>query len=608
MLNNLNYFIMKNKTNLNLATKNFKSIILLISLSIFASYINAEVIIPNEDEKNSLKVYLVKNPSISNPAFTTDIDNNLTISKTNLNVIAGKIKSNACLLNDVDESNYNLSDEDTTYYKVYSMYASYGIENIVKILSDDSEKDIVNFANSLGIELEVETVCKKSINGNSLGIYYDPDLFFISDYIYNLLLENNKLLQGITDADIVGTWTFDEMKTLSDNYLEGLAEEDRGVNEIQQRFTNLAEEKSKDFMGSLYLSHRSYGSQKFCTLNYSGDDAVAVIGYRQMGDEMIIDKSVIDYYKEKEITLNYNENEYYFDKTFDDISEAFLSIKPKLMVSKRYDDVYYFSDDYCNIFVDYPENLLKLKNAIERDIGSYMSFGNLFDKNTTSNKYALSKGFDDYDQYSFALQINATYQEIKSLISKYQILNQSEFKKIQDEIVSTGYSNDTSLSKVLTYLSDLNSAQQQGMNVVDFKNARVDEKERLAKIAREQEQLRQAEFAKEYPYTATLTCGMGGGDHINIFGCFSGSGSYGADTELEITNGQNYQMYKVYNLGQAGNEYNTGLEINLRDSFKIFAQNSAEYLVLSLKIIDNATGASVFEDSAAQYGVISISN
>ena len=100
---------------------------------------------------------------------------------------------------------------------------------------------------------------------------------------------------------------------------------------------------------------------------------------------------------------------------------------------------------------------------------------------------------------------------------------------------------------------------------------------------------------------------MSGGDHINIFGCFVG-GKYGVDTELEITNGQNYQMYKVYNLGQAGNEYRTGLEINLKESFKIFAQNSAEHLVLSLKIIDNATGATVFEDSAAQYGRINVSN
>jgi len=30
--------------------------------------------------------------------------------------------------------------------------------------------------------------------------------------------------------------------------------------------------------------------------------------------------------------------------------------------------------------------------------------------------------------------------------------------------------------------------------------------------------------------------------------------------------------------------------------------------VLSLKIIDNATGATLYQDSAAQYGVISITN
>ena len=267
--------------------------------------------------------------------------------------------------------------------------------------------------------------------------------------------------------------------------------------------------------------------------------------------------------------------------------------------------------------INYPENLLKLKNALERDLGVQTVIGNLWDRTTTSNQYALGQGYDNYEQYNFAYQIQANYGEIKSL-ENYQILNQSEFKKVQDEIVSTGYSNDTSPNNVLTYLDDLSKAQQQNMDVNEYRDARVKEEDRLAKIAREEEQLRQAEFAKEeqlrqaefakeYPYTATLTCGLGGGDHINIFGCFVG-GKYGVDTELEITNGQNYQMYKVYNLGQAGNEYRTGLEINLKESFKIFAQNSAEHLVLSLKIIDNATGATVFEDSAAQYGRINVSN
>ena len=592
--------------------KNFKSLILLISLSIFSSYINAEVIIPSEDEKTSLQVYLMKYPGLSNPVFTTDIDNNLTISKTNPDVIAGKIKSSACHLNDLTNYAKGLLEIDSqnemiNFLQVDSMYANYGIENLAKILSGEGENAIVNFANSLGIELEVETACKDSTNGNQGDFSgFDADLFFISDYVYSAMLENSNFLQNVTAADILVTWTFDEMLTLSNNYLEGLAEGEKGEKEFMEGFTNLAEEKSKDYTGSLFIKLNDYGSPKFCTLNYSDDDAVAVIGYRQMGDEMA-HSALSDYYNEKGITLNHNENDYYFDNTFDDIGEAFSSIKPKLANN----------EDYCNIFIDYPENLLKLKNALERDLGVQTVIGNLWDRTTTSNQYALGQGYDNYEQYNFAYQIQANYGEIKSL-ENYQILNQSEFKKVQDEIVSTGYSNDTSPNNVLTYLDDLSNAQQQNMNVNEYRDARVEEEDRLAKIAREEEQLRQAEFAKEeqlrqaefakeYPYTATLTCGMGGGDHINIFGCFVG-GKYGVDTELEITNGQNYQMYKVYNLGQAGNEYRTGLEINLKESFKIFAQNSAEHLVLSLKIIDNATGATVFEDSAAQYGRINVSN
>jgi hypothetical protein len=387
------------------------------------------------------------------------------------------------------------------------------------------------------------------------------------------------------------------MMTLSNNYLEVLAEEEKGENEFQEMIANLAEQKSKDFMGSLFLSLNDYGSPKFCTLNYSGDDAVAAIGYRLLGDEMIPNSALIDYYNKNEITLNHNENDYYFVNTFDDISEAFSSIKPKLANN----------EDYCNIFVDYPENLLRLKNAIERDLGGQRVLGNLFDKSTTDKQYALGQGFDDYQQYSFANQINASYREINSLES-YQIVNLSEFNNVQDEIVNIGYSSDTNLSIVLTYLDDLSNAQQKNMDVNEYRDARLKEEQRLAQIAREEEAERQAAFAREYPYTATFTCGMGGGDHINIVACFVGSGSYGVDTELEITNGQNYQMYKPYNLTQAGSEYYSGFEIDLRDSFTIKAQNSSENLVLSLKIVDNATGTTLYQDSAAEYGVIYVSN
>ena len=583
--------------------KNYKPLLLILFLSIFAINVNAEVLIPSDQDKESLVVYLVKVPLKDDSIFTRDIDNNLTFEKSSYELNDGIISSNACLLIDLSQihpSDYlqdYYDENDANLYIVESIYNAYGIKNLAIILSEQSEKSIRDFASSKGLELKVETFCKNIKSGNRSYFWPRPDIFLIPSYLYELIKgyeqHSMELMTSLTGDDVLISWTFDEIMALSNNYIEILAEEEKGESEFQQRFANLAEQKSKDFMGSLFLSLNDYGSPKFCTLNYSGDDAVAAIGYRLLGDEMIPNSALIDYYNKNEITLNHNENNYYFDNTFDDISEAFSSIKPKLANN----------EDYCNIFVDYPENLLRLKNALERDLGGQRVLGNLFDKNTTDKQYAISQGFDDYEQYNFAYQIDANYREIK-LLENYQILNLSEFNNVQDEIVNIDYSNDTSLSIVLAYLDDLNNAQQKNMDVNEYRDARVKEEQRLAQIAREEEAERKAAFAREYPYTAVLTCGMGGGDHINIVACFTG-GSYGVDTELEITNGQNYQMYKPYNLRQAGSEYSSGFEIDLRDSFTIIAQNSSEYLLLSLEIIDNSTGMKLYQDSASQFGVVS---
>jgi hypothetical protein len=313
-----------------------------------------------------------------------------------------------------------------------------------------------------------------------------------------------------------------------------------------------------------------------------------------MGDEMLFDKELINYFDKEEITVNYNDtNQSYFMHTFDDINAAFLSIKNKLNANDK---------GYCNFFVDYPENILKLKNAIDRDVGSYTAIGKAYSKEDTANQFAIGQGYDNYDQYSFANNIGANQRDIASL-KKFGIENQLAYDKSLAEMVASKYSEDTSISSVLTYYVDLKAATEKSMNILDYRAARVKEEKRRADIARAQEQKRIEEFAREYPYTATLSCGMGSGDHINVVACFVQT-KYGAPTELEIQNGQDYRMYKPYNVSQAGNEYSSGLEINLKNRFSIMAQNSSENLVLTLKIVDNATGKTIYADSAAQYGVV----
>tara|TARA_B110000503_G_C7134031_1_gene408049 strand:+ start:233 stop:2050 length:1818 start_codon:yes stop_codon:yes gene_type:complete len=578
----------------------------------------AEVKIPSEEEKNQLIVYMVKS-SVDDPVFTSDIDGNLAFSKNSRRLKDEIIESNACLLINLFPDKYSTNyegwnidkfyewtegvsfNDDKGLYLIDAIYQKYGIENLAKILSEDSEKSIEDFAKNSGLNLKVNTTCKDIKAGETSKFYRKSDLYFIPKYLFTRWVElGDESAQGITDADVVGSWQFDEMKTLSDKYLLLVGEENKVKNEVQEKFLRLAKAKSKEYMVSLHLKqHHERNAPAFCTLDYSGDDAVAAIGYRLMGDQMLIDKDILNHYEKKEITLNYNDknkNKNYFKHTFEDIGAAFLSIKQKIK-----DNV---GSSYCNYFIDYPENILKLKNAIERDIptDTYTAIGKIFNKNDTGDQYAIGKGFDDYEQYLFANNIGADKRAIESL-KNIGIYNQLAFKKIQDEIVNISYSNDTSLSNVLTYVSDLNSAQQQGINVVDYKNARLKEEKSRADIARKEEQKRLEEFAREYPYTAKLSCGMGSGDHINIVACFAES-KYGAPTELEIRNGQDNRMFKPYNVSQAGSENSSGLVINLRSRFGIKAQNSSDILVLSLVIIDNATGKRIYTQSAAQYDVV----
>ena len=116
----------------------------------------------------------------------------------------------------------------------------------------------------------------------------------------------------------------------------------------------------------------------------------------------------------------------------------------------------------------------------------------------------------------------------------------------------------------------------------------------------------QAVSAYVETYEAIFSCGMGTNDHINILACFAGDRN-GADTELEIKNGNQYGMYKAYNISGLGREYRDGFHIKLDHNFSIKAQNSHDILTLSLKIKDSQ-GNVVFQKSVAQYGVISVSN
>jgi hypothetical protein len=110
----------------------------------------------------------------------------------------------------------------------------------------------------------------------------------------------------------------------------------------------------------------------------------------------------------------------------------------------------------------------------------------------------------------------------------------------------------------------------------------------------------------EKSYVALFVCGMQspqGIQNINIVACFSG-GSNSIDTELELSNGKRYGLYKPWDIIQLGREDSEGFKIDLNSEFSIKAQNSSDTLILGLKIIDLQTGKVFFEKQVGHYGVI----
>ena len=131
----------------------------------------------------------------------------------------------------------------------------------------------------------------------------------------------------------------------------------------------------------------------------------------------------------------------------------------------------------------------------------------------------------------------------------------------------------------------------------------AEENRRTKAIEDANKAIENAKLAKEFPYYAVISCGMNG-QHINILACFGGD----VQTEIELANGSNYGLYKIYQISNLGQQTREGMVINLRKSFNLKAQNSHEMLVLGVKVFNRATNQIVFQKQVARFGVISVRN
>jgi hypothetical protein len=118
----------------------------------------------------------------------------------------------------------------------------------------------------------------------------------------------------------------------------------------------------------------------------------------------------------------------------------------------------------------------------------------------------------------------------------------------------------------------------------------------VAEIEAGEDRRRRQDLARQYPYTATLSCGSPVA--VPTATCLSGRT---LRSQLVLNNGGVARSYAAGELAQVGTETPQGLVILLRDRFAIEAQNVDERQPLTLRIVETATGALVYERSVGRF-------
>lgn len=459
-------------------------------------------------------------------------------------------------------------------------------------LSDKLVDDIVG--SLLTARLETQTGGKRVAlqnkaclfdGGGGLRLYGNPPFIVAERRALPLLLgtapQVNDLyveLHEISPSDI---HAFNERST------ETARRRERDTSDRLQQIAALAQARSSEKIGSLAFDVPSSANFNYCTLARGDKEGSAVAAYIHRGHQTQSDlfRTQADLHRRSTNKTRHP------TEVFPDLESLYAAAQ-----TQRFE---------CLVFVDYPANLQKVIAAMQRDGKRTFSIGEIVDVSVLRNEWAVSMGFNRYEEYEVSEEIKAGPQQFKALSSQ-GITTKAGFDAASKEMQSSGYASGNDVPTVLRYLNDKAQAKMvSGATALSVRDAREKADRIRAEASRAEERKRSEEKAREFPFIAVLTCGMP--DHINILACFAGR-SRGVDTELKLRNGTNMGIYKAYNFDQAGREQQDGFHIDLRRNFDLRAQNADRTLILGLKIIDRATGNVLYEDKAAQYGVVSMRN
>jgi hypothetical protein len=522
--------------------------------------------------------------------FARDIDNNVVFNRS-----SGSLMYNNCFVENITLNYGSVSGEiyeqvpaerDQHYLAVRTVYENLGVTGINKIANDYAE----NLLNSLSSSVKLRKDCRDNQPATmSYSGLNSTELAILPRYLLEPVLATRGF-NGLADYEVLDTISLAQLKQIASANAAAADSLANSIAERENAYQRLASAKDRSAVGSLIVSYKTSGDkvQALCAIDVEGEDAMAVLGYRSMM-EAILPEPQRQFYKNQELTLGYQNNQW-LSKSYKTINEVFLEITN--------------GQSPCNVYIDFPENIEKLKKALaNREIKTV--FGELLASTDMHDQYAKTQGYLDKAEFYFSYEVSADKEQLGTLRS-YAVNNSETYSALVAEASAAGYAEELDIATIIAYLADRAEAQNSAIAVTTVRDNRLQQQQLQAQADAERRQREQQEFLRNYPYQAIISCSFQN-QHANLLVCLKG-GEYAAETTLEVQNGANYALYNVYNIDSAGRETRDGLILDLRDTFSLKMQNSSADLILSIVIKERASGAVMYQKSAGQYGVLYVEN
>jgi hypothetical protein len=259
----------------------------------------------------------------------------------------------------------------------------------------------------------------------------------------------------------------------------------------------------------------------------------------------------------------------------------------------------------CTVVLGNGPTIAKLKAAIDRDA---QFDARLMPEPVTEAQlidvHAKALGFESAEMYLFALSVGIQTAQEAAQLNTLGVQTKQQYQAALKRLNDAGLGDSQTPSGLIAFLKDEKEAAVKRTTIKNLRAERAANEQAAIRRQSQAQAASEKKKAADFPYVAYISC-MVGTQKTRVQACMS---SRSVQTEIELKNGSEYRMYKMFEIENIGNWNGEELVVDLRSNFELKAQNADDTLTLNVVIKNRATGAVVFQKSAAKFGVIAIKN